>query len=638
VARLSLTFLRFSFLVVLALVLFLLGGGASTVHAAIFVTVTKTTDTADGSCDVSDCSLREAIIASNAAGGGFITLPANYYTLTRVGAGEDLASTGDLDVTATLWLTGAGTATTIIDGGGIDRVFDLNGSITVIMSGVTIRDGYADKGGGILNRSGSSLLLTDSLLDGNRGDASTGWDGGGLHNNGTATLTDVTVIGNRAFAGGAGIYTDGATTLDDVTLSSNWADSPLGRGGAITQGGGTLTLTNVTISGNTAEDKGGGIHQTAGSMTLNNVTISNNGAGNSPTTGAGGGIYRLAGSITAKNTIIANHTFGGNCLGGGITSAGHNLEDANECGFNASGDRVNTNPNLGSLRFNGGPTNTHALLPGSPAIDAGSSDCPPPSKDQRDAVRHGFACDIGAYEFAGEGYAVYRPSNGKWYVRPDTKGIPWGLSSDVPVPGDYDGDGITDIAQWRPSNGTWYVRGGANVQWGKSGDIPVPGDYDGDGTTDYAVWRPSDGKWYVRGHPPYVEWGKNGDIPVPGDYNGDGKTDIAQYRPSNGKWYVRFIAQVTWGKPGDIPVPADYNGDNKTDIAQYRPSNGVWYLTGMPNVVWGNSGDVPVPADYDGDGTADVAQWRPSNGNWYVRLITRVQWGAAGDTPVSGNP
>jgi hypothetical protein len=79
--------------------------------------------------------------------------------------------------------------------------------------------------------------------------------------------------------------------------------------------------------------------------------------------------------------------------------------------------------------------------------------------------------------------------------------------------GDYDGDGVTDVAVFRPSNGRWYVLGRPAVSWGLSGDVPVPGDYDGDGVTDVAVFRPSNGRWYVLGMPA-VSWGVSGDLPV----------------------------------------------------------------------------------------------------------------------------
>jgi hypothetical protein len=264
--------------------------------------------------------------------------------------------------------------------------------------------------------------------------------------------------------------------------------------------------------------------------------------------------------------------------------------------------------------------------------------------------------------------AVWRPSNGTWYVIPSKTPSnflvqQWGVSTDIPVRGDFDGDGKTDFAVWRPSNGTWYVipsKTPSNFlvqQWGESTDIPVPGDYDGDGKTDFAVWRPSNGTWYIipSSNPSALivqQWGVNGDIPVPGDYDGDGKTDFAVWRPSNGTWYVipsktpsNFLVQQ-WGVSGDKPVPGDYDGDGKTDFAVWRPSNGTWYVIPTSNpsnfVVqqWGVSTDIPVPADYDGDQIADFAVWRPSNGTWYVipsstpSSFAVTQWGVSTDVPV----
>ncbi len=383
-------------------------GPVPVAHTAT-LTVNSTTDAVDanpgdGVCATASgvCTLRAAIQEANALpGDDTITLPAGTYILTIAGVNEDAAATGDLDITSNLAINGAGAATTIINGNGNvtgDRVFHIIGSVTVTISGVTIQNGTAAsyptvEGGGIDNF--GTLMVTDATVAGNLASH----DGGGINNEtgGSMSLTNATISGNSA-QGGGGIKNHGSMSLTKVTISGNNAQ---GSGGIDNDTGGSMSLTNVTISGNNAGVFGGGIaSNTESSTSLTNVTISGNNAGV-----AGGGIFGAipggqAPVLQIKNTIVANNLLGGDCSSFSITSLGYNLSSDNTCNFVGPGDLVNTNPLLGPLQNNGGPTLTYALLPGSPAIDAGSPDCPPPATDQRGITRpQGPRCDIGAYEF-----------------------------------------------------------------------------------------------------------------------------------------------------------------------------------------------------------------------------------------------
>ena len=271
------------------------------------------------------------------------------------------------------------------------------------------------------------------------------------------------------------------------------------------------------------------------------------------------------------------------------------------------------------------------------------------------------------FDFAkplADGFAdpsLFRPSDRKWWYFPDGISYSFGLVGDIFVASDYIKDTGTERAVFRPSEGRWYIGRTHNnpndyfvIQWGLAGDVPVPADYDGDLKSDVAVFRPSDGVWYIRrssdSSPQFIRWGTNGDKPAPGDFDGDGLEDAAVFRPSNGDWYILRSSDgqpvyIHFGLNGDIPVQEDYDGDGKTDIAVWRPSTGVWYRLNSSDgsffaFGWGLPTDVATPADYDGDTKPDVAVWRASEGRWYVfgsatNSMLVYNWGVSTDLPIS---
>jgi CSLREA domain-containing protein len=347
----------------------------------------------------SGCSLREAVVAANtnAAVGGCpagdaettvdrINVPAGTYTLSIAPSGEtaattDAAVTGDLDITGSLNIVGAGARSTIVDAGGIARVFHIV-SGTVGIADLTIQNG---------NQQGAP-----------------GGDGGGLYIRvSTVQLFEVTITGNTVQCDGGAIYNIRGSALAIVgsTISGNSATGSCtsNEGGGIYNDFQSSTIiTNSTISGNSAANGGGGVFN-EGSFSSTNSTIADNAA---PT---GGGIWRVSdifsGTVTLKNTIVADQQSGADCSGT-IVSAGNNLSSDSTCFTSGGSDLVNTDPQLGVLADNGGPTDTHALATDSPAIDAGNNiGCP--ATDQRGVARpidgdgDGTAvCDIGAYEAA----------------------------------------------------------------------------------------------------------------------------------------------------------------------------------------------------------------------------------------------
>jgi hypothetical protein len=240
------------------------------------------------------------------------------------------------------------------------------------------------------------MTITNSTVSG----GSAGGSGGGIGNAGTMTITNSTVSGNNATGVGGGIDTDGTLlTLSNSTVSGNSGN--LGGGiGAET----ATTIVDSTISGNSAATEGAAIDVLGGTATLTNVTIAANGSGGEAQLNI---VNTNGAASTIESTIIANPAAGGNnCSGVVPTSAGFNLDSANTCLFGQSTDLRNTNPLLGSLQNNGGPTLTIALLAGSPAINKGANPLALAS-DQRGFRRViGGAADIGAFEVQAAPFAT----------------------------------------------------------------------------------------------------------------------------------------------------------------------------------------------------------------------------------------
>jgi hypothetical protein len=410
------------------------------------ITVTNTNDNGPG-------SLRQALADANDGD-----------TITFAVTGTITLTSGELLVDKNVTISGPGAASLAVDGNRATRVFHIGAGKTVSISDLTITNGIvaSGNGGGILNDhailtilnssvsgnhahdagggisndadNGGSATLTimNSIVSGNSagfgGQGGEGGEGGGIYNgSGTMTITNSSVSYNYAGAPelfpaglGGGISNYGTLTITDSTINNNecWVD-----GGGIYNGSGTMTITGSTISENLADGQhdgqpwvchGGGI---LGTVTFTNSTLSSNyssfygggidGGGtitNSTISGnsalVGGGIS-TGGELEIGNTIL-NNNIGAN-VDGTIISQGYNISSDDGGGnLTGPGDQINTDPLLGPLHNNGGPTLTHALLPGSPAINAGNPNfTPPPSYDQRDNpfVRvYNGRIDVGSFE------------------------------------------------------------------------------------------------------------------------------------------------------------------------------------------------------------------------------------------------
>jgi len=405
---------------------------------------------------VTNCA-NDTQLAGLLSGGGTIT-----FNCAGMGAAATILFTATRTISSPTSVTIDGGNLITLSGGGVRRLFIVAGGASLSLLNITLTAG-SDFGGGAVQNDGT-LTVTDARLTGN---TASGQFGGAIKNTGTLRLTGSQLTGNSAPSGyggaidsaettslvvvertiftnntaglgGGAIANNGTLQISDSTFSGNSAGSgygggaventgPLtisastfngnsaGKGGAVYNEGGSTTITNSTFSANTANKSpftGGGLHNqsgtTAGTLRLSASTLHNNSAPG----GTGGSLYNAGGNTLQVRLSLLSGGTPANCSGT-ITSLGLNLDSGSTCAFQASGDLSNTPASLAALGSNGGFTQTHALQPGSPAIDlAAPGQCTDTGGtvigiDQRGQPRpvdgngDGTArCDSGAYEAA----------------------------------------------------------------------------------------------------------------------------------------------------------------------------------------------------------------------------------------------
>jgi CSLREA domain-containing protein len=373
-------------------------------HTAGHKVVNSLADPGNGPCNATQCTLREAINDPGSTEISFAPDLTGPITLAPPAAGG-----GTLTINKTLSITGPSQRIVIRrrTTDPLFRIFRIDPGVTVRLTNLTIQGGRLSGGSGGAGISNTGTLrLINSVVAGN----SAAMGGGGIVNfgtlGGTLRLINSTVSDNSGEVGGGINNIDGTLTLTQSRVSNN---NSVEVGGGINNNGSAarLTLTNSTVSRNSAASGDGGgilITSTTSRTTLRNTTVARNSAAQ------GGGGIRTSGPLILTNSLVALNTApqGPDVLkSGGVTvtarfsllgiRSGSGVSDG--VNGNQFGTRSNPlDPLLGPLADNGGPTRTHALLPGSPAIDAASTpDCP--TTDQRGVLRpQGAACDIGSYE------------------------------------------------------------------------------------------------------------------------------------------------------------------------------------------------------------------------------------------------
>jgi CSLREA domain-containing protein len=568
---------------------------------------------------------------------------------------------------------------------------------------------------GALYSGGSQLSILNSIIAGNQAP-----DGGGIIcNDCTLTLTNSTVSSNTTTAFGGGVYVinPGATAI----IKGSTIDNNVARFGAGVMNYSASTLViDSTISGNMANEDGGGICncQTGGTVGVYNSTITLNSADHDLNgSGFGGGLNNglTSGAMTVQNSIVADNYESfffavagayiptvGECYGSLVTSGANLMDGYNTSRCSTIGSAVTlAGPKLGGLQANGGSTYTHALLSGSPAINAGPlAGCTdnlgaPISFDQRGHPRplpgSGGRCDLGAFEISaidphdfnsnGTADLLWRNpatgENGLWLMNGATvvgaQVLPSsGAAFQIAATADFDGDGHADILWHNPAtgeNGLWLMNGstivGAQALPGASPAWIIGGvaDFDGDGRADIFWHNPTSGEngmWLMNGFA-IVSAAAFPAVPATfqpagvGDFDGDGRADILWRNAGTGEDGIWLMTSATIKSfaaiPGAPPAwiiagVADFNGDGWTDIVWRNPvtgEDGMWLMNGMTiqsaqNLPPANTAwQIVETADFNGDGRADLLWHNPTTGESGIWLLNGASILAAQALPTA-NP
>ena len=390
-----------------------------------------------------------------------------------------------------------------------------------------------------------------------------------------------------------------------------------------------------------------------------------------------------------SDTVVVTATGEDSALGGEIGNQGNNASSGAGAAyvFRRSGETWSQQAFLKASNAN--PFDTFgasaAITPVAAVLGATQEDSASSAvnfgQTNNDAINSGAA-----YVFSGVATTPAQELGvfigGQWFIdrdgdfafNPASELFGWGSPGDVPVRGDWNGDGFQDMGVF--SGGIWFIdlNGDSLFDpateikgWGLAGWIPVVGDWNGDGVSDLGAVDPATSTWYrdINGDfifDPITEiytWGSPGDKPMPGDWNGDGITDVGVV--SGATWLIDAAGNgafdaVTdvrgWGVPGWIPVVGDWDGDGGDELGMIDPATMSWFrdvngdygFDASTEVLgWGSPGNTPVVGDWNGDGRDDVGVF--SGGVWFIdangdglfQSVTEARgWGVAGWTPVPG--